>query len=551
MIARRRWVTIGVMCGLLALSGATAAAARKSPQVTTGTAPAAPAPVLQPWEVIQERIDHDPRSRVWSRPLVRIGQDYVLDGADTVRDAVVVFGSATINGFVNGDVTVVLGDVRITDSAVINGSLVVIGGNLTASAGALVRRDLLVVGGLLNTPPSFAPGGEHIVVGAPAFGDRLRAVVPWITRGLLWGRLLVPGVAWVWWLAATALLIYFLINAVFHEPVTESAQVLATRPLNSFMTGLVTLLIVGPLTILLLVSVVGALVLPFVLCALVVAGVIGKTGVARAIGASVVRQNDPYDRLASARSFLIGAIVIVLLYLVPVLGMATWALTGVFGLGAAVLAFFAALKRERPAIARDPEIPAVPPTPVHPETPRPTTGDSLGPVPLTTASAVHADAADAPPSWTPPPSAPRPASAGAETAIPADLRAFPHATFSDRLAAFVLDLLLVLIVTMWLEQDRYGHNNRFLVYALVYFVGFWTWKGTTVGGIICNLRVVRVDGSALRFVDGLVRGLSGIFSIAALGLGGFWILRDPEQQAWHDRIAGTYVVKVPHGWPVP
>jgi len=62
------------------------------------------------------------------------------------------------------------------------------------------------------------------------------------------------------------------------------------------------------------------------------------------------------------------------------------------------------------------------------------------------------------------------------------------------------------------------------------------------------LRLVRVDGTPLRFSDALVRGLAGIFSVAVLGLGFFWIARDPERQAWHDRIAGTYVVKVPRGY---
>ena len=73
-------------------------------------------------------------------------------------------------------------------------------------------------------------------------------------------------------------------------------------------------------------------------------------------------------------------------------------------------------------------------------------------------------------------------------------------------------------------------------------------KTTTVGGIICQLRVVRVDGAPLRFVDALVRGLSSMFSLAVLGLGCLWILKDPERQAWHDRIAGTYVVQVPRNW---
>jgi uncharacterized RDD family membrane protein YckC len=49
----------------------------------------------------------------------------------------------------------------------------------------------------------------------------------------------------------------------------------------------------------------------------------------------------------------------------------------------------------------------------------------------------------------------------------------------------------------------------------------------------------------------LIRGLSGIFSIAVFGLGFLWVLRDPERQGWHDRIAGTYVVKVPRNYPLP
>jgi uncharacterized RDD family membrane protein YckC len=39
-----------------------------------------------------------------------------------------------------------------------------------------------------------------------------------------------------------------------------------------------------------------------------------------------------------------------------------------------------------------------------------------------------------------------------------------------------------------------------------------------------------------------------MFSIAVLGLGCFWMLQDPEHQTWHDKIAGTYVLKVPRHW---
>jgi uncharacterized RDD family membrane protein YckC len=131
-----------------------------------------------------------------------------------------------------------------------------------------------------------------------------------------------------------------------------------------------------------------------------------------------------------------------------------------------------------------------------------------------------------------------------------DAVTLPHAAFLDRLAAFVLDVILVSIVVQIFSGHDDDTARAFFVTLLAYHVGFWVWKGTTVGGIICQLRVVRVDGGRLRFVDALVRGLSAIFSLALFGLGALWILKDPERQAWHDRIAGTFVVKVPRNWPI-
>ncbi len=92
---------------------------------------------------------------------------------------------------------------------------------------------------------------------------------------------------------------------------------------------------------------------------------------------------------------------------------------------------------------------------------------------------------------------------------------------------------------------RHNSDNNFLVLLFIYHIGFWAWKGTTLGGIICNLRMVRTNGEAPRFIDALVRGLSAIFSVAALFIGVFWMLSDPERQMWHDKFAGTVVVKLP------
>jgi uncharacterized RDD family membrane protein YckC len=126
---------------------------------------------------------------------------------------------------------------------------------------------------------------------------------------------------------------------------------------------------------------------------------------------------------------------------------------------------------------------------------------------------------------------------------------FPRASFLDRIVAFALDAILVAIVNGVLVAGYFtfgrGPDNSYLLVLFAYHVGFWAWKGTTLGGIICNLRMVRTTGEEPRFIDALVRGLSAIFSVAALGIGVFWMINDAERQMWHDKIAGTVVVKLP------
>jgi uncharacterized RDD family membrane protein YckC len=95
--------------------------------------------------------------------------------------------------------------------------------------------------------------------------------------------------------------------------------------------------------------------------------------------------------------------------------------------------------------------------------------------------------------------------------------------------------------------------QTFVLLLLVYDMVFWAWKGTTVGSIICNLRVIRTDGAPLQPVDAIVRALSSILSGVAAGIGFLVIGLDTnrERQGWHDKIAGTLVVKVPRDWPLP
>jgi uncharacterized RDD family membrane protein YckC len=84
-----------------------------------------------------------------------------------------------------------------------------------------------------------------------------------------------------------------------------------------------------------------------------------------------------------------------------------------------------------------------------------------------------------------------------------------------------------------------------LFVVVVFFCVFWTWRGQTVGMLAWRLRVERSDGTLLTWRDALLRLGGACVSLAALGLGYFWIWIDRDGLAWHDRWSGTRVVVTP------
>src|SRR6185437_7279674 len=140
---------------------------------------------------------------------------------------------------------------------------------------------------------------------------------------------------------------------------------------------------------------------------------------------SVLHQDDLEKRAQSLRSFLIGSALMCVAYMIPVIGLLTWALAGVFGLGSATQAFMRAYRRENPKAPRK-----VPPTvPVVP-----------APVTAAAAPALSVEAPSASPfeeSFEP---IPDPVAPAVVTAAPGatSLLAFPRATFFERLSAFAL-----------------------------------------------------------------------------------------------------------------
>ncbi len=122
----------------------------------------------------------------------------------------------------------------------------------------------------------------------------------------------------------------------------------------------------------------------------------------------------------------------------------------------------------------------------------------------------------------------------------------PRAGFWERMGAAFLDVVFLAAIGAFAGLRM---PWIFLV-ALAYFAGMWTWKGTTIGGTVLGLKVVRLDGQPLAFIVALVRALAAGFSIIVLFLGFLWIAWDSEKQGWHDLIAGTVVLRLPRGAPL-
>jgi uncharacterized RDD family membrane protein YckC len=127
--------------------------------------------------------------------------------------------------------------------------------------------------------------------------------------------------------------------------------------------------------------------------------------------------------------------------------------------------------------------------------------------------------------------------------------AMPRAGFWVRMGALFLDILLVGFATSLLHPFADGRlfGDFHIVVLAVYGAVMWKLRGTTVGGIVFDLHVVRRDGRPLDWETAIVRALGCFLSLFVVFLGFIWIAFDHNNQAWHDKIAGTVVVRAKRG----
>ncbi|HEV7926460.1 MAG TPA: RDD family protein [Verrucomicrobiae bacterium] len=429
--------------------------------------------------------------------LVTIGKDLELSAEDTAGEVVVIGGTAKIHGKVAVDVVVVGGDVVIDNE--VGGDVVAVLGDVHIGPKARIRGQLIAIGGTNQVADGAKVEGQIFELGAgaePLKFLQLRWLKDWFTQCVMEMRPLAPHVGWVWWIAGFFFIIYLLIAVLFPHPVQCCAAQISARPATTFVAGVLAKLGLPILCVVFTLSVVGVVVVPFLIVGAFLTVLIGKTAVLEAVGDRIGSLFGMKGGQRPLAAFLIGIVIVTLLYMVPVIGWLTLCFFGCWAMGAGVTALYVAWRSSR---ARP--VPVVPPATA--EAPMPTPPSVPGP-PLTPPTAL----------------------------------AYPRAGFWERMGAGFLDMVLITLASAVAPPF-------FAFVAIAYFSAMWAWKGTTVGGIVVNLQVVRQDGQPLGFLAAFVRSLAALFSAAILFLGFFWIGWDPAKQGWHDKIAGTVVVRLP------
>jgi uncharacterized RDD family membrane protein YckC len=488
--------------------------------------------------------------------VVNLGHDSNLPRGESADSVVSIFGSSTSDGEA-GEVVSIFGDTRVTgsvsDGAVsvlgntyvdgkIDGDVVAVLGNMEIGPHAEIDGSVVVVGGTLQRDPASIIHGDVQHVFGGDFGS-MGGLRSWVRHCLLYGRplALAPGLGWAWSLALACLALYAVLALMFREGITRCVQTFETQPGQSVLAALIAMLLTPVLVVLLFVTVIGIPAVPFVLVALFCAGLFGKAVMLAWLGRRVTGTRSTGPMSHPVFAVLIGGVLVLGLYLVPVLGFLVYKLLGVLGFGAVVYTVLRTVRAHRAANAGPPRAPASPtPSPIDP---------AAAGAPAAAGLAATAAAAAPDPQATPFGASAAPAAASqAPPAAPAPqpiTAALPRAGFWVRIGALLIDALLVGFCLSVLDH----HHLELLVLA-AYGAVMWKLRGSTVGGIVLDLHVVRLDGRPVDWETAIIRALSCFLSLAVAGLGFIWIALDPNNQAWHDKIAGTVVVRVAKGVPL-
>lgn len=135
-----------------------------------------------------------------------------------------------------------------------------------------------------------------------------------------------------------------------------------------------------------------------------------------------------------------------------------------------------------------------------------------------------------------------------------------YAGFWIRTGATLIDTILFLMIAwpllfmiyggdyLEISSDSFAIGPADVIINYIFpFVGaviLWVYKAGTPGKLVLGLRVVdATTGEYLGMGQAIGRYLAYIPAMLVLMMGIFWVAWDSRKQGWHDKLAGTVVVR--------
>jgi len=88
-------------------------------------------------------------------------------------------------------------------------------------------------------------------------------------------------------------------------------------------------------------------------------------------------------------------------------------------------------------------------------------------------------------------------------------------------------------------------NRFYTINFIAQLLYYWVWNsvGWSPGKRALRLRIVTESGGPPGFARGFARTVGSVISALPVLLGYLWMLWDSKRQTWHDKMAGTFVVR--------
>lgn len=133
-----------------------------------------------------------------------------------------------------------------------------------------------------------------------------------------------------------------------------------------------------------------------------------------------------------------------------------------------------------------------------------------------------------------------------------------YAGFWIRVGASLIDSILmavviipILIAIYGLDSFLYENFAQGFIGALINYVFpalaviiFWIYKSATPGKMLSNIRIVdATSGGKPTSAQFIRRYICYYISMLPFFLGIFWVAFDSRKQGWHDKLAGTVVIR--------